>query len=117
MDRPTWVLNEAEWHANCQAIVSAAQALIGGGAGVIESARTLCRLAYSVRDQKDESFVFFTGVNSESDALPISKERENWSPKALERQDILIHEFEKIWRSRAITQAERLIDRYRISLS
>jgi hypothetical protein len=117
MDRPTWILNEAEWHANCQAIVSAAQALIDGRAGVIESARSLCRLAYSVRDQKDESFVFFTAVDSESDALPVGKERENWSPEALERQDMLIHEFEKVWHSRAISQAQRLIDRYRISLS
>ncbi|HUA79686.1 MAG TPA: hypothetical protein VL997_04890, partial [Dyella sp.] len=94
MDKPEWVTNEPEWLADCRAVTQCAHDLIEGRKGVIESARVLRRLAYKVRDEWDTDFVFFRGIDSESDHLPVGGERQHWSAPRLEREDEKIRAYE-----------------------
>jgi hypothetical protein len=48
-------------------------------------------------------------IHSETDALPIGKERSLWSSQALARQDLEIKAVEQRWHDRAITAATQLI--------
>lgn len=112
MDRPAWVRNEADWLADCAAIVHCALDLIEGRAGIIESSRAMQRLAYKVRDEKDPHFTLFCAVYSESNALPVGEERKNWATSALRREDAQIESFEERWRERALEAARLLIKKY-----
>jgi Protein of unknown function (DUF2489) len=112
MDRPAWVRNEADWLANCAAIVRCALDLIEGRAGVIESSRAMQRLAYKVRDEQDPNFTLFCAIYSESDALPVGEERKNWAPSALRRESAEIESLEDRWREQALQAARFLIKEY-----
>jgi hypothetical protein len=112
MKRPAWVVNEAEWLADCDAIVQCARDLIEGRRGIIESARVLQSLAFSVRDERDPDFVVFRGIDSETDALPVGEVRKYWSPSALEREDVKIRSCEERYRKAAMEAANRLIVKY-----
>jgi hypothetical protein len=112
MDRPIWVTNEQEWLANCREIVRRARDLIEGRANVIESARALFGLSFRVRAERDPDFQRFAGIDSESDALPVGPERDNWSRSALEREDAKIVAFQERWRDQAVESAKRLIEKY-----
>jgi len=112
MHRPSWVRNEADWLADCAAIVQCARGLIEGHAGVIESARAMQRLAYKVRDAQDPAFTVFCAIYSESDALPVGEERKNWAPSALPQEDVKIQSFEERWRDRAFQAARLLVKKY-----
>ncbi len=112
MDRPDWVTNATEWQQDCLEIVNCTQDLLSGRCGVIESARVLWRLSLRVRAQRDPDFVTFCAIDSESDALPIGPERENWAREALKREDAKISSLEARWRPRAITAAGSLLKKY-----
>jgi len=95
-------------HAKSQ-ILSLAKQLLSGQLGVIAASRELSPLRHRVETDLAEVLVVFTGIDSETDALPIGEVRQHWSPDALERKDREIADAEKFYRDTAIEAATRLL--------
>jgi len=98
-------------HRTCtkSQILSFAKQLLSGQLGVIAASRELSPLRHEVETELAEVLVVFTGIDSETAALPIGKVRQKWSPEALERKDRDISEAEKFYRDTAIEAATRLL--------
>jgi hypothetical protein len=90
-------------------ILSFAKQLLSGQLGVIAASRELSPLRHEVGTELAEVLVVFTGIDSETAALPIGEVRQKWSPEALERKDRDISEAEKFYRDTAIEAATRLL--------
>jgi hypothetical protein len=112
MDRPWWATNEHEWQDDCREIVQCCRDLLEERLGVIEAARRMGGLASRVRASHDPDFLFFSGLDSESDALPVGPVRQYWSVTALVREDAKIAAFEEKWRGEACLAAGRLAEKY-----
>ena len=114
MDRPSWFLNDWYWRHVCGQIVKCADDLLTGRIGVIAASRMLVPLGHEVRASDDADFVTFTGIHSESDALPAGPERERWSAAALARENPKIAEYEAQCRDTALSAARRLKEKYAV---
>ncbi len=90
-------------------ILSLAKQFLGGQLGVIAASRKLSPLRHEVEAELAEVLVVFTGIDSETDTLPIGDVREHWSPEALERKDREIIEVENFYRQPATEAATRLL--------
>ncbi len=90
-------------------ILSLARQFLGGQLGVIAASRKLSPLRHQVWAELAEVLVVFTGIDSETDTLPIGDVREHWSPEALERKDREIIEVENFHRQPATEAATRLL--------
>jgi hypothetical protein len=90
-------------------ILSLARQFLGGQLGVIAAARELSPLRHEVEAELAEVLLVFTGIDSETDTLPIGDGRQHWSLEALERKDREIMEVEKFYRQPATEAATRLL--------
>jgi len=90
-------------------ILHVAKELIGGRLGVIAASRELSRLRHDVEPQLAEILLTFTGIDSETDTLPIGKVRKEWNRDALERKDQEIAEAERFYRDSAMNAAAKLV--------
>lgn len=90
-------------------ILSLAKQFLGGQLGVIAASRKLSPLRHEVKAELAEVLLVFTGIDSETDTLPIGDVRQHWSPEALERKDREITEAENVYREPAIEAATRLL--------
>ena len=93
-------------------IVAAAQSILSGEIGVIAGARQLCGLGHQIGADRDPDFLFFIGVDSESDDLPIGEIRKHWNPDALLDKDAELAAYEARVRERALTACRSLIEKY-----
>src|SRR5690349_17067970 len=76
--------NEREIMGAREAILNAAQAMIAGRLTYIEGARVIWSHRERAKfDESDPDFVPFIGIISETDTLPVGKERSLWQRKAL----------------------------------
>ena len=100
----------AEQH---QEIVRVAHRILDGSVGVIAGAREMTQVRFrSHSNDRDENFLVFVGIDSETDHLPVGEVRKHWSAEALAQKDIEIKEAEDFFRERAYTAARALIQRY-----
>jgi hypothetical protein len=113
MDRPSWVTNEPSWQKNCRRTVARAQDLLNGRASVITTARELRKLQFWVRAKNDPDFIVFEGISSETDHLPVGKERQHWDADALRRKDEEIRLAEDSYKNQAFDAAQNLIEKYK----
>jgi hypothetical protein len=90
-------------------ILSLARQLLTGQIGVIAASRQLSPLRHEVETELAEALVVFTGIDSETDTLPIGEVRQHWSAQALELKDREIADAEDIYRDTAIEAATRLV--------
>jgi hypothetical protein len=90
-------------------ILSLAKQLLAGQLGVIAASRELSPLRHQVEAELTEVLVVFTGIDSETDALPIGEVRQHWSAESLVRTDHEITEAETFYRDTAIEAATRLL--------
>lgn len=90
-------------------ILSLAKQFLAGQLGVIAAARKLSPLRHEVEPEIAEALLVFTGIDSESDALPIGDGRQHWSPEALTHKDLEISEVENFYRQSATEAATRLL--------
>jgi hypothetical protein len=90
-------------------ILHVARQLVAGEIGVIAASRDLGYLRHEVEPQLANVLVTFTGIDSETDALPLGHVRKEWSPDALKHQDKEIAEAEDFYRETAINAATELI--------
>jgi hypothetical protein len=90
-------------------ILRTARQLIAGEIGVIAASLDLGYLRHEVEPQLANVLVTFTGIDSETDAIPVGHVRREWSPDALKRKDKEISEAEDFYRESAINAATELI--------
>jgi hypothetical protein len=91
-------------------ILSLAKQFLAGELGVIAVSRKLSPLRHEVEAELAEVLVVFTGIDSESDALPIGDVRQYWSPDALASKDHEILEVDNFYRQSATEAATRLLE-------
>jgi hypothetical protein len=86
-----------------------ARGLISGDLGVIAAARELISFRDGVEPEIGELLMVFVAINSESDTLPIGKERSLWASRALDRLDPEIKAAEQSWREDAVAASTHLL--------
>src|SRR5262245_42205969 len=99
MDRPQWVTNESEWLRDCQEVVRVSRAILEGTIDVVEGIRALSQLRFALRADSDPDFLVITGVDSDTDSLPVGAPRIRWHPAALARVDQERQEVESHWKA------------------
>jgi len=94
--------------------VSLATSVLNGNTGIVEGARELATLGHVLADNwaLDPDFVVFGGVASESDDLPVGKDRERWDPTALVDKDAEVQIYETRVRSRMYGACRNVIRRF-----
>jgi hypothetical protein len=96
-------------------IVAISQAVINEEIGVIAASRRLNSLGFQLFGDHREEFMLFTAIDSETDHLPVDRERKNWSNEALERKDKEIHAAEAFYCKDVIAQCGELIQLFQFN--
>ena len=103
-------------------IVAICEAILRQEMGAIPGSRILNKLeldllhhATSGSFDRDEEFVTFVAIDSETDHLPVDLERRNWSTEALERKDQEIAKAEQWAKELAFPACKKLIERFSIN--
>ncbi len=113
MQRPPTITNEEEWQVNSQAIVHTAQAILKRELGIIEGARKLSSYRFKVKAKDDKDFIFFVGLDSETDQLPIGDVLRQWNPDVLKQKKAEIEGYERSIEQEAFAACNNLITKYR----
>jgi hypothetical protein len=90
-------------------VLSLAKQLLAGQLGVIAAARGLASLRHDAEPELNEILLVFTGIDAETDALPVGEIRQHWNAEALERKDREIAKAEEFYRASATEAATRLV--------
>jgi hypothetical protein len=93
-------------------IVAICEAILNEEISVIAGSRILKSLGYELWDDRDEDFLSFVVIDSETDHLPVDWERGNWSVEALERKDEEIASAEALYKDDAFAACRKLIARF-----
>jgi len=93
-------------------VVETAHGVIGHAIGVVEAAHRFMELAAELDALDDEDFQYFIGLDSQSDGFPVGAARKQWSPKALEREDLARRQYEDAVYGEAVEHCRSLIARY-----
>jgi hypothetical protein len=95
-------------------VVAICEAILQEEVGIIAGARRLKSLGFELCGDHDEDFIAFVTIDSETDHLPVDRERRNWSAEALERKDKEIAEAEALYKDEAFTACRKLIERFNL---
>ncbi|MBS1793144.1 MAG: hypothetical protein JSS81_04785 [Acidobacteria bacterium] len=93
-------------------IVGICESILKEEIGIIAGSRKIISVGFELLDNNDEDFLFFVGIESQTDHLPVDFERRNWSSEALERKDKEIAEFESDLREDVFKACQKLINRF-----
>ena len=95
-------------------IVAICEAALAEEIGIIAASRRLSALGWELFEQRNESFITFDAVDSETDDLPVDIERKNWSAEALHRKDVEIAAAEAAYRNNVLAACRKLIEQFAI---
>lgn len=96
-------------------VIAICEAIKSEKIGIIAGSRTLVSLHFELfDDKKDEDFLQFLAIDSETDHLPVDWERKNWSKEALERKDKEIEEYELFYKNAVFSACDKLVQRFSI---
>jgi hypothetical protein len=104
--------NEEHWQWASAKIVALAKSIISGEVGVVAGARQLSALRFDVDAELDPDFMFFVGLDSETDHLPVGETRSRWNSEALHAKDEELARLEAFTRERAVQVCRSLIQKY-----
>jgi len=93
-------------------VVTATQSILSGGLGIVAGSRELAGLRFDVGAEHDPDFIFFVGVDSETDHLPVGDVRSRWSADAVRGKDEELRAFEASVRDKAYRACQSLIQKY-----
>ena len=93
-------------------IVAICEAVLAEEIGVIAASRRLSGLGLELLENRDEDFVMFDGISSETDHLPVDIERRNWSVEALEAKDKEIAECEALYKEDVFAACKHILERF-----
>jgi len=113
LGKPLSIGDDEDWRASCQAIVRTAQAMLDRKIGVIQGGRMLCAYRFDVKAENDRDFIFFVGLDSETDHLPIGEFERHWSKAALKNKKEVIANYENSIRKQAFQACRNLITKYK----
>src|SRR5947207_7958242 len=97
----TTIYNEEHRRLASAKIVATAQRILSGALGVVAGAHQLSGLRFEVGAEKDSDFIFFVGVDSETDHLPVGEVRSRWNLDALKAKDDELRAYETSVQDRA----------------
>jgi hypothetical protein len=106
------IYNEEHRKLASAKIVAIAQGILSGELGIVAGARQLSRLRFDVGAEQDSDFIFFVGVDSETDHLPVGDVRCRWSSDALKSKDEELQAYEASVRDEALRICQSFIQRY-----
>ena len=109
---PASIVNEEAWNASCAGIVATAQAVLEGNLGIIEGSRKLSPYRFDVKAEKDPDFIFFVGLDSETDHLPLGEVHKKWNPEILKQKQAEINSYESSFKEKAFEACRNLIKKY-----
>lgn len=95
-------------------VLAICEAVLNEEIGVIAGSRRLHQLGHELCDEHDEDFLTFVGIDSQTDHLPVDRERQNWSNEALQRKNKEIDDAEAFHKNQAISACRKLISRFEI---
>jgi len=95
-------------------VIETAHRILSGKLGIVAGARQLSALRFDVGAENDPDFIFFVGVDSETDHLPIGDARSRWNPDVLKAKDLELHAYEASVRDEAHRICQSLIQKYEI---
>jgi hypothetical protein len=98
-------------------IAALAQRMLAGEIGIAEGSGELAAWRFDVGADNDPDFIFFVGMDSETDDLPIGSARRHWNPEALRAKDAELAAYEAKVREEAFEICRRLIRRYEVQNS
>jgi hypothetical protein len=90
-------------------MLALASGVAAGDLSVIAVARELNGFRDGVEPEAGALLDVFVAIHSETDALPIGKQRALWNAQALARQDREINAAEQRWHDRAVATATQLV--------
>jgi len=99
-------------------IIAICQAILNEEIGVIAGSRILNRLEFELIDyprgqfHRDDDFTPFVAIDSQTDHLPVDRERANWNVEALVLKDKEIAESEAFFKESAFAACRNLIERF-----
>jgi hypothetical protein len=94
--------------------LNAARAILKGDLGIIEGARLISTLAPDlVADWKvDPDFLVLAALDSETDDLPVGKQRKLWEAKALAERDAIVSRMEAEARQNVEVACRNILRRF-----
>ena len=104
--------NETEILRAQREVVAVARDILSGTLGIVAGARRLAKLSHDLRLDRDPDFIFFIGVDSETDHLPAGEVRHHWAADALRQKDEELRDCEASFRDGAFRVCQSLIQRY-----
>ena len=90
-------------------IVDIATNILEDRMSVIEGSHELARFQFGYDLQDNKNLLFFVGIASETEYLPVGKEREQWNHKVLAKKDVEIRKIENYYMKDAKVACEELI--------
>ena len=97
-------------------VVEIAEDILANKIGLIEGARLLLRLRPTVtQDDFDPGFIPLMAFVSETDDLPVGKDRQLWASDALLEKDKEIQKAEELYRDDVFAACQVIIERFRAS--
>ena len=93
-------------------VVATAKCILSGELSIVAGARQFSGLRFDVGAQYDSDFIFFVGVDSETDHLPVGEVRSRWNSNVLKAKDAELQLYEASVRERAFEVCRSLIKKY-----
>src|SRR5436190_21390879 len=93
-------------------VAALAKRILAAEVGIAEGAGEFATWRFDVGAEADPDFVFFVGVNSQTDHLPIGPARRHWNPDILKAKDAELARYEANVREQAFEICRRLIQKY-----
>jgi len=109
--------NEEHLRLASAKIVAAALSILSGELGIVAGARQLAELRFEIGAANDPDFIFFLGVDSETDDLPLGDVRSHWNPDALKSKDAELAAYESVVREKAFAICRNLIQKYEANVT
>ena len=105
------IYNEEHRRLASAKIVATSRRILSGELGIVAGARQLSGLRLDVDAERDADFIFFVGVDSETDHLPVGEVRSRWSADTLKAKNEELQAYEASVRGRAFEVCKSLIPR------
>ena len=112
MNAPIYNEEHRQWARG--KIVVLAKGIVSGELSIVAGARQLAGWRFDVGAENDPDFIFFVGVDSETDYLPVGEIRSRSNPEALAAKDEELRDYEGSVRERALRACRSLIQKYEI---
>lgn len=93
--------------------IRVAESILSEKTGIIEGARILAAISYKLDFiEPNTDFLVFVAISSETDHLPVGKERELWAKSALQQKDDEIKQVEDFHKETVFSACRALIEKW-----